>query len=126
MAALSNYLEDAVLNATLRNQPYTSPATVYLALFTSAPTDAGTGSEVGGGGYARQAVAFDAPSGGACVNSADVSFTNMPSVTVSHVGIYDALTGGNLLYHGPLAASKTVASGDTFLVRQGDLTITLD
>lgn len=126
MAALSNYLEDAVLDATLRDNPYTSPTTVYLALFTDNPTDADTGTEVAGGSYERQSAAFDAPSGGSCINSADLSFEDMPGVTVSHVGIYDDSTGGNLLFHGPLAATKTVASGDTFLIRQGDLTITLD
>ena len=54
MAALSNYLENALINATLRNTSYTSPSTVYVGLFTTDPTDAGSGTEVSGGSYARE------------------------------------------------------------------------
>lgn len=126
MAAMSNYLEEALLNATLRNVSYTSPTTVYLALFINDPTDANTGTEVTGGSYARQTVPFVAPSSGACINSADVEFNNMPAVTVTHVGIYDALAGGNLLYHGQLAAFRAVQANDDFLIRASDLTIALD
>ncbi len=126
MAAFSDFLEDALLNATLRNVAYTSPATVRLALATASFTDANTtANEVTGGSYARQAIAFNAPSGGACSNTAAVNFTNMPAVTVSHFGIYDAATGGNLLYHGAFTTSVTTASGDTLTVGAGQLTITL-
>ena len=63
MAEISNYLEAAIINATLRNTTYTSPATVYVSLWTTDPTDAGSGTEVSGGSYARTAVTFGAPSG---------------------------------------------------------------
>lgn len=126
MAAMSNYLEAALLDATLRDVPYTSPSTVYLALFINDPTDAGTGTEVSGGSYARQVVTFQAPTNGACINAADVLFEDMPAVTVTHVGIYDAVSGGNLLYHGQLAAFRAVQAGDDFLIRASDLTIALD
>lgn len=125
MAAASNYLENALLNHVLRNTSLTSPTTVYLALFTSDPTDADSGTEVTGGSYARQAVAFDAPSGGATANTANEDFTGMPAATVTHFGVYDASTAGNLLIHGAFSASKTTNSGDTLRVSAGDLDITL-
>jgi hypothetical protein len=74
MAEMSNFLENALINATLRNTSYTSPATVYVALYTTDPTDADTGTEVSGNGYARQSVTFGAPSNGASVNSGAVEF----------------------------------------------------
>jgi hypothetical protein len=74
MAEMSNYLENALINATLRNTSYTSPATVYVGLYTTDPTDADTGTEVSGGSYARTAVTFGAPSNGVTLNSAAVEF----------------------------------------------------
>ena len=74
MSEFSDYLENALINAVLRNTSYTSPATVYVALFTSDPTDAGTGTELSGNGYARTAVTFGSPSNGVTTNSADVTF----------------------------------------------------
>ena len=127
MSELSNYLENALINATLRATTYTSPATVYVALFTTDPTDAGSGTEVTGGAYARTAVTFAAPSNGVTTNSADVTF---PTCTlawgiVTHIGIYDASTSGNLLYHTPLDASKTVDAADIFKISSGSLSVTL-
>ena len=127
MAAISNYLENALINATLRNTAYTSPATVYVALFTTDPTDAGSGTEVSGGSYARIAATFGAPSNGSSATSADVEFAQATGTwgTVTHFGIYDALTTGNLLYHGALTASKTIDTGDVFKIPTGSLTVTL-
>jgi hypothetical protein len=127
MAEMSNYLENALINATLRNTSYTSPATVYLGLYTSDPTDADTGTEVSGGSYARQSITFGAPSNGVTSNTAAIEFPQCTSTwgTVTHVGIRDALTTGNLLYHTPLDASKTIATGDIFRVAIGSLSVTL-
>lgn len=124
----SDYLENALLNATLRGVAYTSPTTVYVALFTSDPTDAGTGTEVSGGAYARQAVTFGAPSNGTCSNSADVLFPIATAAwgTITHIAIFDAATGGNMLYSAPLTTSKTIASGDQLKVAAGDVTVSLD
>jgi len=72
MAAMSNYLENALVNAVLRNTAYTSPTTVYVGLYTSDPTDANTGTEVAGNGYARQAATFATPSNGASTTSANL------------------------------------------------------
>ena len=127
MSELSNHLETALINATLRNTAYTSPATVYAALFTTDPTDAGSGTEVTGGSYARTSITFGSPSNGVTTNSADVTFPTCTVAwgTVTHMGIYDASTSGNLLYHTPLDASKTVDSGDIFKISSGNLSVTL-
>ena len=127
MSEMSNYLETALVNATLRNTSYTSPATVYAALFTTDPTDAGSGTEVSGGAYARTSITFGSPSNGVTTNSADVTFPTCTAAwgTVTHMGIFDASTSGNLLYHTPLDASKTVDSGDIFKISSGNLSVTL-
>jgi hypothetical protein len=127
MAEMSNFLENALINATLRNTTYTSVATVYVSLWTSDPTDAGSGTEVSGGSYARTAVTFGAPSNGASTNSADVTFPTATAGwgTVGWIGINDAATSGNLLYHSPLDSAKTIDSGDIFKISTGNLSVTL-
>lgn len=127
MAEFSNYLENALINATLRNTAYTSPTTVYLALYTTDPTDADTGTEVSGAAYARQSITFGAPTDGVSTNSAAIEFPQAGGSwgTVAYIGIRDASTAGNLLYHSPLTASKTIATGDVFRVAAGSLSVTL-
>jgi len=127
MAEMSNYLEDALINATLRNTTYTSVATVYVSLWTSDPTDAGSGTEVSGGSYARTAVTFGAPSNGTSLNNADVTFPTATAGwgTVGWIGINDALSSGNLLYHTALDAAKTIDSGDIFKIATGNLSVQL-
>ena len=127
MAEMSNFLENALINATLRNTTYTSVATVYVSLWTSDPTDAGSGTEVSGGSYARTAVTMGAPSNGVSLNSADVTFPTATASwgTVGWIGINDALTTGNLLYHTPLDTAKTIDSGDIFKISTGNLSVTL-
>lgn len=127
MSEFSNYLENALVNAVLRATSYTSPTTVYVALYTTDPTDADTGTEVSGNAYARQSVAFSAPSNGATSNSAAVEFPQATGSwgTVAYIGLRDASTGGNLLFHTPLDASKTIATGDVFRIAAGSLTVTL-
>lgn len=127
MAEMSNYLENAVINAVLRNTTYTSPSVVYVGLFTSDPTDAGSGTEVSGGSYARKAATFAAPSNGVSVTSAAVEFDQATGNwgTVSHIGIFDALTTGNLLFHTALDTSKTIETGDIFKIASGNLSVTL-
>lgn len=126
MAGTSDYLEAAVLDAVLRNTSYTSPSTVYLALFTSDPTDAGTGTECTGGGYARQSAAFSR-SAGVAQNSSAIEFPTATGSwgTISHIGVMDASSSGNLLYHAALSSSKAITTGDIFRVPSGDLTVTM-
>ena len=129
MAEMSNYLENALLNATLNGTTYTAPANVYVSLWTSDPTDAGSGTEVSGGSYARTEVTFPAASGtsGNVVNDADVTFPTATASwgTVGWIGINDAQSGGNLLYHTALDTSKTIDSGDIFKISTGNLSVTL-
>jgi len=125
MAAASDYLEAALLDATLRATSYTSPSTVYLALYTSDPGDDNSGTECSGTGYARQSVAFSR-SGSTASNSAAVEFPTAGGAwgTITHFGVLDAATSGNLLYHGALTTSRAITSGDIFRVPTGDLDIT--
>ena len=127
MAEMSNFLENSLINGTLRGTTYTAPTTVYLALYTSDPTDADTGTEVSGTSYARQSITVGAPSNGATTNSAAIEFPQAGGSwgTVAYVGIRDASTAGNLLYHTPLDASKTIATGDVFRIAAGSLSVTL-
>ncbi len=111
----SDFLESELIDHVLRNAAYTSPTTVYGALFTVMPTEASGGTEVAGDNYARQAVAFDAPSpAGESQNTADETFgpaTPGAWGLLLGWGILDALTVGNLLYHGPLAEPSTIFVG---------------
>ncbi len=127
MAEISNYLENALINATLRNTSYTSPAAVYVSLHTADPTDAGTGTEVSGGSYIRQAATFGAPSNGVSTTTADITFPQATANwgTIGWIGIWDAETTGNLLYHTALDTSKAIDNGDIFKIASGSLTVTL-
>ena len=125
MSSYSDYLENAILNHVFRNSALTSPTNVYLALYTVAPTDAGGGTEVSGGGYARQAITFGAASGGAISNTAAVQFTASGANfgTIVAVGIFDALSGGNLLAWDAIS-SAVINDGDTIDFAIGDIDIT--
>jgi hypothetical protein len=126
--SFSDYLEDAVLDHVFRNTALTSPTTVYAALFTAAPNDAGGGTEVSGNAYARVAATFGASSGGEIANSSAVTFDTATGSwgTVSHFAIFDAATDGNMLAHAALGASKAIAADDTAEFAVGDLTVSLD
>jgi len=132
MGAISKYLGDAILNEAFRGVNYVPPAKVYLALYTSNPGDTNTGVEVSTSGYARQEVAFSAltfVSGKSTIsNTLDLVFpvTSTSWGTISHVGILDALIGGNLLYYGQLATSKLIDVGDQFKVVAENLVLNID
>lgn len=125
----TDFLENKLLDHVLRNVAYTPPAAVYCGLFTAAPGEGGGGTEVSGNAYARQAVTFSAASGGASSNSATVTF---PAATpsgwgaVTHFGIFDAATSGNLLRYGALQPSKTVGVGDALSFPATQLVCTED
>lgn len=125
--AASNYLETQIINEVLRGVAYAAPATVYLALFTTDPTDADTGAEVSTGGYARQAVAFDAPTNGVTQNTALETFTATGASwgSITHVGVYDAAAAGNLLFHSILGTARTINDGDTLEFAAGAITATM-
>jgi len=129
MAALSDFSEKLLLDWLMTNGTATRPTAWYVALFTAAPNDAGGGTEVSGSGYARQAVTFDAATSGAGTtsNSIAVSFTAAGGDwgTISHIGIFDAVSAGNLLWHGSLVASRTVNDGDSLLFSIGNIDLTM-
>ena len=126
MAEMSNHLENELYDHVLRNATYTSPTNIYVSLHTADPTDAGTGTEVSGGSYARTAVTMGAPTNGSGTNSADVQFPQATADwgTVTHIGIWDATSAGNMLFHTPLDTSKNITTGDVFKIASGSLTVT--
>jgi hypothetical protein len=124
MAAKSDYLENKLLDHVLKVAAFTVPPNVYVALYTAAPSDSGGGTEVSGGSYARQTSTWTAAAAGATSNSASINFPNMPAVTVTHLGLFDAVTAGNLLYHGALTSPQVVAAGNTFTFAIGEIDIT--
>jgi hypothetical protein len=130
MAAMSDYLENKLVDHIFRNRSYTVPSTIYVALFTAAPSDSGGGTEVSGGNYARVQVGpsdsawkstqgtttavASSGTGGQTMNGSAIVFPT-PSAAwgqITHFGIFDASTSGNLLFHGALASPKTVNNGD--------------
>lgn len=123
---LSDYLENKVLDHILGTTSYTMPTDVYLALYTTTPTDSTSGTEVSGGSYERKLITFGASSSGAATNNTNVDFTLMPTCTVTGVAICDAQTSGNILIYGALTSSKAVTSGDTLRISSGDLSISIN
>jgi threonine dehydrogenase-like Zn-dependent dehydrogenase len=125
--SFSDTFETHVLNYVFTSTSLTRPTAWYLALFTANPGDGDSGTEVSGGGYARQSVTFTT-SGDTASNSAAVEFPTATANygTVSHVGVYTASSGGTLIAHAALTSSKSIETGDVFRVPAGDLDITLD
>lgn len=142
MAALSNYLENKLVDFLFRGQVFPSITTLYFSLHTASVTDAGTGTEVSGGSYARVAVVcnttnFSSTTGdttlsggteGYAQNLVDIMFPTPTANwgTVTYMGVWDALSGGNLLFWGPVSPSKVVNSGDAppkFSANQWRLTL---
>ena len=123
----TDYLENRLLDHALGTTAYTKPSALYLALYTAAPSDSAAGTEVTGGSYTRQAIAFtSAVSTGTASNTAAISFNNMPLATVVAVGLVDAASAGNLLFYSILPASKSYASGDTAYVAAGSISVVLN
>ena len=123
---LSDYLEDKLLDHFLGTTAYTMPTTVYVALYTVAPDDTGGGTQVTGGSYARQTAAFSGASGVTTSNTGNIDFAGMPAATTVAIGVFDALTSGNLLLWGTLTTNKTTDAGDTLRIATGDLDISID
>lgn len=127
MSAMSDYLEGKILDHVLSTASFTMPSAVYVGLSTGSFGDDNSGTELSGNGYVRQgAVAFDAASGGVADNTNNIEF---PAATaswglVSHFGLFDASSGGNLLIHGALNTAKTISTGDILRISAGDLDIT--
>jgi hypothetical protein len=126
--SFTNFQEAAVLNDLFS-------VTRYVGLFTAAPSDTGGGTEVSGGSYAREATPasdWATATAGSISNTSAISWTNDPTGAwgeVTHFGIFDAATSGNLLAYGALsgdASSRTIGAGNPVSFQSGQLTITLD
>lgn len=140
MSKFSNYTENNIVETTLRGQAFPVPTSVYIALFTADPTDANvTANEVQTAAwpaYVRKdaadggliATGWTASADGVSSNAKTVTFpanNGAGSVTITHIGLYDAANGGNLLYHAPLTSSKTLLVGDVLSFGIGAITVTV-
>ena len=125
--SFSNEFETRVLTYVFTTSSTTRPTQWHIALYTGAPSDPGGGTEVSGGGYVRRAVAF-AVSGNTASNNAAIEWPVATASygTVTHIGVFDAASSGNLIAYAALTASKAIATGDVFRLPSGDLDVTLD
>ena len=125
--SFSNTFENRVLTWVFTTGSATRPTSWHVALFTSNPAEDGSGTEVSGGGYARQSATFTV-TGNAATNSAALEYpvATAPYGTVTHVGVYDASTGGNLIAYAALTSSKSIDTDDVLRIPAGDLDIILD
>jgi len=122
---LPNIIENQLLDALVGTTAYTMTGPVKLALVTANGDDASAGTEVTGGSYARQTIAFDAAASGSIDNNASISFTGMPGVTVVGIELYDSAGSPKRLAYGALTASRTVTSGDTVQFASGAIILSL-
>ena len=123
----SNYLADALIDATVRKTTYTTPTQTYVALYTSDPTKNNTGTEVSGTTYTRFPLTMDAPDDGVTQNTNEMEWAVAMTVwgTITHVGIMDAEVAGNLLYFAELIEPKNITVGDQFQITPANLKLTL-
>ena len=128
MAEFTNYLENKLLDHVLNNASFTSPTTAYVGLFTVAPTDTTSGTEVSGGSYARQVLSVSTASDGIVTSDSDITFPQATGNwgTIVALGIHDADSSGNLLMYTDLTTSKTIETGDILKINTGSLTVSLD
>lgn len=125
MASLSNYEAARLLNYSLVN------SNVYLALFQTSPGAGGTGTEASGGGYARKPISFTTPAQSGNLwqiqNSANVDFGEFSADlgSIGFFGLYNAASGGNLLWYGAFDLTKTIQTGDSVVLPAGNLTVQL-
>jgi hypothetical protein len=125
--SFTNFLETEILDHVFAGSAYSAPSTLYVALYTAAPGETGGGTELSGGAYARQTVAFTT-AGNTTSNNAALEWATATNNwgTVTHVGVFDAATSGNLMAYATLTTAKTIDSGDVFRIPNADLDITLN
>ena len=122
---LPDTIENQLLDALVGTTSYTVTTPIKLALMTANGSDSAAGTEVTGGSYARQTIAWTAASSGSISNSAVINFTGMPTATVVGIEVYDNAGSPKRLAYGALTANKTVASGDTVQFAIGSITLSL-
>lgn len=126
--SFSNTFETHVLQYVFTTDSVTRPTAWYVGLFTADPTDTGSGAtEITGNNYSRVSATFSV-SGATATTTAAVEFAAATGSwgTISHIGIFDASSSGNLIAHSALSASKAIGTGDVFRIPTGDLDVTLD
>ena len=125
--SFSNFLETEILDHVFGGNAYTAPGTLYVGLYTSNPDEDNSGTEVSGGSYARVSGTFTV-TGNTASNDAAIEFTTATASwgTVTHIGVLDASSGGNLLCYAALTTSKAIDTGDVFRIPTGDLDISLN
>jgi hypothetical protein len=126
MSAMSDYLENEILDHILSVGSYTMPTNVYVGLSTGSFADDNSGTEITGNNYARVVASFGAATSGTASNDAAIEFAAATGSwgSISHFGIFDASSSGNLLIHGAFTTAKTIASGDILKISTGDLDVT--
>jgi hypothetical protein len=122
----TDFLENKLLDHTLGPSSYTKPATVWVALYTVSPSDSAVGTEVTGGGYARQQITFGAAVNGNISNNTNVDFMNMPACTIVAAAILSANVGGDMLFWSTLNSNRTLLAGDSVRISTGSLVVSLD
>ena len=124
----SNYLENKILDHVLGSSALAQPSALYVALSTGSFNDDASGTELSGSGYSRKLVTFGTASSGSISNNSAVEFDTATGDQgpISHFGIFDASSGGNLLYHGAFSSSKVISTGDVLKISSGSLTVSLD
>jgi len=130
MSSLSDYGEGAILDHLFGIAAMAQP-TLYIAVSTADPTDAGTGvAEPTGNGYARIATASTdwQRTGNVIDNVNELSFPEATGTwgTLTHIAIFDAATGGNMIAHAALGTSKAIAANETLRFPVGNITFTMD
>lgn len=123
---LTDTIENQLLDALVGTASYSVTTPIKLALVTANGSDSSAGTEVTGGSYARQTIAFGSASSGQIANSSVINFTGMPTCTVVGIELYDSAGTPKRLAYGALAASKSVTSGDTVQFAASSVTFSLD
>jgi len=122
---LTNTAENKMLDALVGTAAYSAATPIKLALVTAGGSDSAAGTEVSGGSYARQTIAFSAASSGSISNSGTITFTDMPTCTVTGIELWDSAGTPVRLAYGDLSASKALVSGDTLQFSASAITLTL-
>lgn len=120
----SAYLRTKIVRHALGQAAYTMPAGTHLALFTSDPTVNNTGTEVVGGSYARQPITWGTEADGRLPHTGTITFSSLPATTITHWAIFDASSGGNLLYFAPFEVAINRTAGQSLAIAAGNVAIT--
>lgn len=122
--ALSTYIGNKIIDAIVNATTLTGITTPYVSLHTADPGLTGA-NEVSGGSYVRKSASFEAAASKASQTDALIEFANMPSCTVTHIGLWDAASNGNFLWGGTNTGTQSVAAGNTFRLQTGSLDISV-